>query len=143
MKKTRLYFVIAALLGLFFLTSVTSFGMGDGDENRQPTEKEAQVIVMGILSPNAGVSQSCIYYSGKYKINQSMDILIGILNDSGRDNYTRTLAALSLGRIGGMKSFTAIKKIADGDKDGKLKMVCEIIYKEYYSFNESQLSAGN
>ncbi len=142
MKKTRFFSVVAALIVFTFFAAGISFAMSEGNDKRQPTEKEIQVIVMGILSPNAGVSHTCIYYSGKYKISQSVDLLIGVLNDSERDIYSRTLAALSLGRIGGMKSIMAIKKVADGQKDGKLKMVCEILFKEYSSFNEYLLSAS-
>ena len=142
MKKTKFKFIIAAVLVMAFFAAAASYGMNGDKDEKHPTEKQANSLVMGIKSSNEGVSQSSIYYAGQYRIVQSVEVLINILNDPQRDNYTRTLAALSLGRIGDPKGIKAIKEIAEGDKDAKLKTVSNIIYKEYNDFNDFQLSAG-
>jgi len=143
MKKTKVKLMTAAVLVIAILTAASSYGMNLGTDEKQLTEKQANIIVMGILSVNSGVSQCCIYYSGKYKINQSVDVLVDILNDTSSETYKRILAAVSLGRIRNNKGIKAIKDIAGGEKDGQLKMVCDLIYKELFELNQSNLSAQN
>ena len=143
MKKTKVKLMTAAVLVIAILTAASSYGMNLGTDEKQLTEKQANIIVMGILSVNSGVSQCCIYYSGKYKINQSVDVLVDILNDTSSETYKRILAPVSLGRIRNNKGIKAIKDIAGGEKDGQLKMVCDLIYKELFELNQSNLSAQN
>ncbi len=143
MEKRSFYLAIASMLVISLFAVGTSLAKDDGNDNRQLTDKQAKIITLGILSPNTGISHTCIYYSGKYKVYQSVDMLVGILKDPKCDSYTRTLAALSLGRIGNASSINAIKEITSGDKDSKVKSVCEMIYKEFHDFNELPLTAKN
>ena len=143
MKRTKLYSTVILLLAVALFTAGNSFGMSkDGDEIK-PNEKEAKILIAGISSPNLGISRACIYYSGKYKVAQSVNTLVDILEDSSRDNYTRTLAAFALSRIGDPEGLQAIKEVTVDDKDSKLKIVCEMLFKELYDLNELPLSAKN
>ena len=142
MKNTG--YKLAAMIISIIAFTAASFGMseglyGDGKLN----ERQTQSLIMGIKSSNEGLCQSSIYFAGKYKVEQSVDVLIEILNDNSRDVYTRILTALSLERIGDERGILSIKSLAEGEKEVKLKFICDIIYNEYYKFTTFQLTADN
>lgn len=143
MKTTKVKLMAAAAIIFAIMAAAVSYGMNLGTDEKKPTEQQANIITIGIYSVNSGVSQCCIYYAGKYKINQSIDALVNILNDASQDVYTRTLAAVSLGRIGNERGLKAIKEIVQSERNGQLKMVCDLIYKGYFDLNELNLSAKN
>lgn len=98
--------------------------------------KAIQNLIQGIKSNNLGLKRSAIYYAGKYKIEEAVEVIIEELK-SINDPQTRCLTALSLYKIGNKNGMRVVNELAGNDPDAKVRRIAAAIY-ETYSLETAQ-----
>ena len=83
-KKLAMHLVGMLLIGLLILSGTNIFAQANQEQDNNVgslTKAEAMNYLKGLNSDNDGVRKSCIYFAGKYKITEALDILKEQLND--------------------------------------------------------------
>lgn len=139
MKK---FYLSAAILLTLVSFSVSSFGKDKDDSAVQFDNNTVQNFIMGINSGNQGLCESSIYYAGYYKIKGTVEALVNVLNDNSKNPVLRTLAAVSLYRIGDVRGIRAIRDVVQFDKIESVKTICSKLYNEYLNQEEIFYTIG-
>ncbi len=143
MKNNYLKNLSAFSMAIILLISSNSFGNTRIGENEKLMSKNnIKSYVMGLKSSNAGLVKSCIHYAGLYKITETIEPLVDILNDSSKDFTTRVSAAMSIYNIGNDKGMASIKNFSESSKEEKIKEVCSAIYQDYLDTQKNFLSTN-
>lgn len=87
-------------------------------------------LVMGIHSENEGIRKSSIYFAGKYKVEETADVLIAQLHKEENASL-RVLIALALFEIDSKEGLDAIRKLSVNDDNLKVRRLAAFIYKEF------------
>lgn len=141
--KRNILFAAAFVLTFAFFFSSNLFGKtGISDTNKTFKENHIKMLLMGINSDNAGLIKSCIHYAGLYKITETVDPLVDILNDKSKDFTTRVSAAMSIYNIGNNAGINAIRVFSESSKEEKIREVCSAIYQDYLDNQEKYLSTN-
>jgi hypothetical protein len=85
-------------------------------------------LIHGLKSDNAGVKKCCIYFCGKYKVEQSVKQLARILNSEKENEDVRILAALSLYEIASDDCAYYLRQITKFAENKKVKTKCYLLY---------------
>ena len=88
-------------------------------------------LLHGLKSRNTGVQKSCIYFSGKYKIDKAVKSLAQIINSSSANENIKILAALSLYEIGSDDGMYSVYQASKFNTSKRLKRKCLVLYKNY------------
>lgn len=139
MKKATLLFA-AVLLSLTMLT-VSASAQKLPDTKPEFSENEIGNLLMAISSDNPGLKKSGIYLAGKYKIDETVNLLLEEIKN-GKNDSLKCLVALSLYRIGDETGIETIAQIARYGKSQDLKKLCRAIYQVYNAEN-GFLTANN
>jgi HEAT repeat protein len=87
-------------------------------------------LIEGIKSENYGLQRSCIYFAGKYNVEEVVPELIKQLRTASKPE-TRKLIAVVLFKIGNNEGLEAVKLYAMNDKDYKVRNFCAAITQAY------------
>ena len=87
-------------------------------------------LILGIQSENCGVCRSCIYFVGKYKIDEAVNTLIERVRDETNPQI-RILIAITLYQIGNKHGIFELDKMGYDDPDHYVRKICRNIYNEY------------
>jgi hypothetical protein len=100
-KKLAMHLVGMLLIGLLILLSTNIFAQANQEQDnkvRSLTKAEAMNYLKGLNSDNDGLRKSCIYFAGKYKITEAVDILKEQLSEE-ENPETSVLIVLALYEI--------------------------------------------
>ena len=100
-KKSFTLLISIALIGLLLLANGNIFGQTDQNQKstlRSPTKIELANYQKGLNSDNEGLRKSCIYFAGKYKMTEFVDILKEQLSEE-KDPETSLLIVYALYQI--------------------------------------------
>ncbi len=92
-------------------------------------------LVKAINSDNTGLKRSAVYFAGYYKISESIDPLVNLINSSSSDKSLKTLAAYSIYQIGSTKCINALKKASNIVNDRELSIKCKLMYEDLQKNN--------
>lgn len=128
---------VILLTALVFLLS----GTLNAQRNAEKFDKNAVGnLISGIKSDNEGLKRNSIYFAGKYKVEETVEVLTEQLKTE-TDAADKILIALSLYQIGNSNGLEAVKQTAKNDTDERVKAMCEHIYTQY--LNDKKFSSLN
>lgn len=87
-------------------------------------------LIAGLNSENEGLVKSSIYFSGKYKMTESVESLIKIMKKSDR-NDMKILAAHALYEIGDLRGLSAIGELAETEDNSFVREECRTLYSKF------------
>ncbi len=117
---------------LLLILSNTSFCNQPEDEVFKVFDKkEVQNLVSGLESKNLGVVKSCIYFAGKYKINEVVDNLIRKINCDSLPEDVKVLAAKSIYEIGNSRGIYQLSQTGKFSINERLRKICTLLYNDY------------
>lgn len=121
------------ILFLLFMVVITSnlFAEEPGDRF---TEKEIQNLITGIRADNNGLKRSSIYLAGKYKVAETTDVLLDVL-DSETEPANIILIALAIYQIGDREAMMKVIDVANLSHDLKVKHMLSSIGLEFLAEN--------
>ena len=126
---------------IVFTILLSSQLLGISPKNNAETEipqNSIDNLILGIQSENCGLCRSCIYYVGKYKIDEAVNSLIERVRKESNP-HTRILIAISLYQIGNKHGIFELDRMGYNDPDEYVKEICRNIYNEYlaneYGYN--------
>ncbi len=123
--KERINKTAALILALVFIVGLQTSTLAD--EKSSLNKKALINLITGINSENAGVRKSCIYFSGKYKVEEAVPYLEFAYENNSSESE-RLLILRTLYEIGGHTSKTVLEKILVKENDVKLKNMCAAIW---------------
>jgi HEAT repeat protein len=128
-KNNLVRFTILVLLAAAAITKAAS--ANEIDELKCKNKAVAvKNLIEGIKSNNTGLMKSSVYFAGKYKIEETVPVLIERLK-SKVEPECKILIALSLYQIGNEKGVEAIFKIAKNEKNNRVRLMFIAICTEF------------
>ncbi|MFA6980031.1 MAG: hypothetical protein WC209_12000 [Ignavibacteriaceae bacterium] len=132
-------FCITLLIALFFSISIKVANAQTTETKLNQVELVKDLInnnykhaldnfLQGLKSKNTGVLRSCIYFSGKYKIDKAVKPLVRILNSFSANEDIKILIALSLYEIGSDDGMYYVYQVSKFGSSEKLKRTCFLLY---------------
>lgn len=134
-KAEKLYFVLAAILLVLLVTD--SFGQNQKSSDMTNHKYALQNLEMGIRSENEGVRESAIYFAGQYRFIDTEDALIEQLKVE-KDSDIKVLIGLALFRMNSEKGMNELQRLAQSDKDARVRRMSMAIYNEYLVINSNR-----
>lgn len=129
MKATNYLLVIAFLLTI--LLSNQLLGKDPkSDSEVEITKNAIDNLILGIKSENPGLCRSCIYFVGKYKIDDAVNTLIEKVREESNP-HTRILIVITLYQIGNKHGIFELDLMAHNDSDYHVREICKNICNEY------------
>lgn len=122
--------VVKVLVMTLLLTTASFAGSKNESVESAKVKKMVGTLLNGINSENDGLKKSSIYFAGKYKIEEAVDVLTAQLSKED-DPATRILIALSLYSIGSPEGMNVVKARSEVDTDSKVRRMCSAIYETY------------
>ena len=132
-----LFAIMAVLLSASSLTAQNK-SIKDITQNKYALQN----LLSGIKSDNEGVQRSCIYFAGKYKIEESESALIDQLQIEENPS-TRILIALVLYELESLPGIAAVKELASNDNDPEVRRMSTHIYNEFLINDFNSFAATN
>ncbi|MGD8779656.1 MAG: hypothetical protein PVH88_11920 [Ignavibacteria bacterium] len=123
MKNTN---ILSLSIFLIALLANSSFANGN-DNNRIITPNAIQNLKAGLQSENIGLKKHCIYFAGKYKLNQVYDELKEQYKKENNISLKR-LILVSMYEIKNENSERDFYKLAISEKNKKLKSIAAAAY---------------
>lgn len=102
--------------------------------NNKPNENAIKSLIIGINSQNDGLKRSSIYLSGCYKINETVDALVKLI-DHEVNISTKLLIIRSLYNIGDLKGMIKIHDISLYDENDNVRSLAAAVYQAYLLIN--------
>ncbi|PKL87761.1 MAG: hypothetical protein CVV23_13740 [Ignavibacteriae bacterium HGW-Ignavibacteriae-2] len=102
--------------------------------NNKPNENAIKNLINGINSQNDGLKRSSIYLSGCYKINETVDALVKLI-DHEVNISTKLLIIRSLYNIGDLKGMIKIHDISLYDENDNVRSIAAAVYQAYLLIN--------
>ncbi len=118
------------VLSLVALLVLVNFTYANTDFTGGIKKNAIASLVVGIKSENMGLKRNCIYFAGKYRIDEATDALIAELNKTDNAKL-KVLIALSLYMIGNEEGIDAVYKLANKENDNYVKKMANAIIDEY------------
>lgn len=126
-RKAMLSSLLVVLSALLSITYI--FGQNKSIKDITSNKFALQNLLAGIKSENEGVQRSCVYFAGKYKIEESESALIDQLQIEENPS-TRILIALVLYELDSLPAIAAIKEMALTDTNPEVRRMSTHIYNE-------------
>ena len=125
---------------LFFITLLLTILLSNQFLGKSPkSNSEVEVpkyaidnLILGIQSENCGLCRSCIYFVGKYKIDEAVNTLIDRVRNETKPQI-RILIAIALYQIGNEHGIFELDKMGYNDPDYNVREICRNIFNEYMS----------
>lgn len=130
--KTTLQKTAKGVLVLTALVFLLSGNLNAQNNNVKFDEKAIGNLITGIKSDNEGLKRNSIYFAGKYKVEETVEVLTGQLKTE-KDAANKILIALSLYQIGNSKGLEVVNQTAKTETDERVKAMCEHIYAQFLS----------
>ncbi|MFO7445365.1 MAG: HEAT repeat domain-containing protein [Ignavibacteriaceae bacterium] len=132
--------VAAALVIFFHSTSLAGFAENGEEDDRGPF-KDASILSlkMGMESDIFGLKRCCIYLAGKYKIEETVDLMIELLDKEKNENI-RVEIVLSLFAIGNSRGLAALGQLAETDVNPVIRRIGQAVLNQSDLFNISSAS---
>jgi HEAT repeat protein len=132
MKNAKNNLVRFTILVLLTASAITKAASANEIDELKCKNKAVAVknLLEGIQSNNTGLMKSSVYYAGKYKVEETVPMLIKklrVINDPG----CKVLIALSLYQIGSEKGIDALYQFAKNEKNGHVRRMFNAICNEY------------
>lgn len=132
-------FCITLLIAMFFSISIKVANAQTTEAKLNQVELVKDLInnnykhaldnfLQGLQSENTGVLRSCIYFSGKYKIDKAVKPLVRILNSFSADEDIKILIVLSLYEIGSDDGMYYVYQASKFGSSEMLKRTCLLLY---------------
>jgi hypothetical protein len=115
-KKKIILIIGIMLFGLLLLSSPNIFAKENPDEQKPSTTLTKLIIqnyMNGLCSDNEGLRKSCIYFSGKYKISESVSTLKAQY-EAEKNPEIKLLLFHSLNQIGEKYAVSTVKNYLKG-----------------------------
>lgn len=129
--KTSEFYKLTATIILAAFVFTTSIGAQSGSLKNITNNKYALAnLISGINSDNPGLRRSAIYFAGKYKVKETVDTLIDLI-DQENSPEMRSLIALVLYKIGSEEGLESVKYLSENDPDKKVRKMSSAIYDTY------------
>ena len=129
MKATN-YQLVIILLFTLLLSGITLSKNPTGHSAVELPQNSIDNLILGIQSENCGVCRSCIYFVGKYKIDEAVNTLIARVRNETNPQI-RILIAITLYQIGNKHGIFELDKMGYNDPDLYVRKICRNIYNEY------------
>jgi HEAT repeat protein len=129
----------AVLIGIMLMASTLAYAKNDPSEINRKNKNAVENLKAGIKSDNAGLKRSSIYFTGFYRISETVPVLTEQMKKES-DPKTRILIALVLYKIGDKKSIDLVKEAALKDNNPEVRRMCTCIYDAYINGNPGSLS---
>ncbi|MEW6196688.1 MAG: HEAT repeat domain-containing protein [Bacteroidota bacterium] len=142
MKTRRVNLVKAAGLILAVITFIANTAIAQEATQNTFSKRAIDNLNAGIMSENSGLRKSSIYFAGKYRVTESVDVLVTQLNKI-EDPGTKVLIALSLYLIGEQKGLDAVYSLAKTDNDSHVRRMCNAIYAEYIKVDGDKYTSAD
>lgn len=114
--------VFYILLTILFAAASVTFSQNINNNTVIPESEKANYI-NGITSNNPGLKSSCIYFAGRYRLNEAGELLVKELKKSGEEDLS-LLIAWSIYRIGEENCLEELNEIANNHNSKRLKTFC-------------------
>lgn len=106
-------------------------------DNIYLTDTNVANLINGINSENNGLMRSSIYFAGKYRISETTDALLEIL-DEEHDASDIVLIALAIYRIGDKEAMIHVLETAKTSDNSKVRNILSAIAIQYFVENNVQ-----
>ncbi len=125
--KNRQYrkYILLSIFMLFIFSNFT-FGQGRFSDEREIPEIAVTNYIAGIQSDNYGLKMSCIYFAGKYLLNDANDCLIEEFKKAD-DATIAVIIAWSVYRIGDSESIANLNELAENHYSNEVKSLCQTL----------------
>jgi hypothetical protein len=127
--KTFKQLLIMMLVGFLLICTLAK-----AQTQKDFTEKQIANLVTGIKSGNNGLMRSSVYFAGKYKITETTDVLLEVL-DSETNPSNIILIALAIYEIGDVEAMMKVIDTANKTSNGKVKRMLSAIAFQYLADN--------
>lgn len=89
-------------------------------------EKSLKNYLIGAQSENLGLKSSCIYFIGKYQIEEAEELLLREISNC-KDENIKFLSAWCLYMIGNKRCMEELKKLSGNDECEKFSSFCSML----------------
>ncbi len=127
---TFLKSIIVALLTLLF-TALSTNAL----ENYKCSDIDVANLINGLKSGNEGLMRSCVYYAGKYEVEEVCDELV-ILLKTKKDPFDIVLIAMAIYRIGDENAMMELIHFVNNLEKSHVKNILTAIVFEYLVQND-------
>lgn len=103
-----------------------------GQENYHYTENDVANLINGIESNNDGLMRSCVYFAGKYKVEETCSVLIDLFKKE-IDTSDKVLIALAIYKIGDKEAMMELLNVVNNMKESRVKNILSTIVLEHLS----------
>ena len=125
----KLFFVL-------FLVNITILSLSAA-ENQYYADTDVANLISGIKSDNNGLMRSSIYFAGKYKIEETTDALLEVLN-SESDPSNVILIALAIYQMGDKEAMMHVLDVAKNSSNNRVKHMLSAIALQYLAESNIQ-----
>ncbi len=122
------------LLIMMLVVFLPAGTLANAQTQKDFTENQIANLIAGIKSGNNGLMRSSVYFAGKYKITETTDVLLEVL-DTETNPSNIILIALAIYEIGDVEAMMKVIDIANKTSDGKVKHMLSAIAFQYLADN--------
>ena len=123
-KRSIIFITSLLLIGMLIYSTANVFAQTKQEQTclkKSPSDAAIKNYLKGLNSDNDGLRKSCIYYAGKYKINEAVDLLKEQLSKE-EDQETSLLLVMALYQI------LEKNALSDIDEESKVNSKFATIY---------------
>lgn len=122
---------LVIIVSLFSLSIVIT----SADEKPKLNENNVATLITGIKSENDGLMRSAIFMAGKYKVEETIEALLEIL-ESESEPSNHILVAMAIYRIGNQEAMMKVIEAANNTENLHAKNILLAIAMNYLVENE-------
>ncbi|HRI46739.1 MAG TPA: HEAT repeat domain-containing protein [Ignavibacteriaceae bacterium] len=104
-----------------------------GDKVKFTNKYAIDNLLACLASDIEGTRRQAVYYSGLYKVNESVDMLIKVV-EKDKCEEIQKLAVYSLLQIESPKAIAFLKKYAMRGNSESVKRICKLVYSDFAHF---------
>jgi hypothetical protein len=119
-------FKIKHIVFVLFLASQLLSAQPEPENRKQAPKNSISNFILGVQSNIPGIKKCCIYFAGKYKVEEAAQILIDEFNRPGEGEY-KPLIVWSLYRIGNEACMEKLRDILESDSREAIKLFCSTL----------------
>ncbi|MCZ7602369.1 MAG: hypothetical protein C4543_09745 [Ignavibacteriales bacterium] len=125
---------VIKLVIIFTLFSL-SIVITSAKENPKLNENNVATLMTGIKSENEGLMRSAIFMAGKYKVEETIEVLLEVF-ESESDPSNLILVAMAIYRIGNQEAMMKVIEAANYTENMHAKNILSAISMNYLVENE-------
>ena len=119
-------FKIKHIVFILFLASQILSAQAEPENRAQVPKNSISNFILGIQSSIHGIKKCCIYFAGKYKVEDAVQTLIDEFDKADESEY-KPLIVWSLFRIGDKACIKKLRDISISNSHEELKIFCSTL----------------